>query len=115
MTLPRVKPQAMSGNQQLLIDIVLGKIALREIDDDTWPAIIDLALAHGLGPMLLHRVREAGHSTVDPCWSPLIAAAREAAARAILFDAAHQQIAAALALAGIPVLWLKGIALAGTV
>jgi hypothetical protein len=100
---------------QPLIDVVLTKIAPHQIDPDAWPQIIDLALAHGLGPMLLHRVRKAEHSTVDACWSPLIAAAREASARVILNEVAYQRITAALAQAGLPALWLKGIALAGTV
>jgi hypothetical protein len=89
---------------------------LRDIPPALHAEVIDLAVRHGLAPMLLYTARQAGEdTTADAVWQPLEQAARHAAARCVLLSTACKAIAQALGSAGIPALWVKGFALAHTI
>ena len=80
------------------------------------PAIVPLALAHGLGPMLLWTARQAGIDPHDhPALAPLVEATHQTAMASVLLERAQRDVDVALRAAGIPALWLKGAALAHTV
>ena len=50
----------------------------QSVSDDLWPEVIELALHHGLGPMLLWVVKESDiDTTSDPLWVPLVLSTRE--------------------------------------
>lgn len=96
--------------------LVSQQIAPQDIPREAWPEIISLALQHGLAPMLLWVTKNnAPHVVTEPVWSPVITATRGAAVHHIILDGARKEVGAALNEAHIPMLWLKGIALAATV
>ena len=88
----------------------------QSVSDDLWPEVIELALQHGLGPMLLWVVKESDiDTTSDPLWVPLVLSTREVVVYTMALEHAQSRVDAALTKAGIPALWLKGFALARTV
>ncbi|HEY8478156.1 MAG TPA: nucleotidyltransferase family protein, partial [Chloroflexota bacterium] len=95
--------------------LVSERIGPRDVPGPAWPAVVDLALQHGLGPMLFLVVERAGLDIAAPLWAPLVRATREAVVHALALEDAQARIEAALASAGVQALWLKGIALAQTV
>jgi hypothetical protein len=99
---------------ELLARLVSDPQTGERIPETLWPEVIDLALQHGLGPMVLwslSAINYSGH--VD--YTRLRQVARQNALREIAFSQAQQQIIEALDQAHIPSLWLKGAALARTV
>lgn len=77
--------------------------------------VVAVALNHGVGPMLLWALERQGVDTSDPVWNPLIAATRQTAIQYMLAASSQKQVDAALAQAGIPAIWFKGVDLARTV
>lgn len=82
---------------------------------DEAAALIKSAGQHGLGPVLLWRLRGQGIPTSGLQWSALTDQERRVAARYELGVVAQREIDAALAAAGTPTIWIKGFALAHTV
>jgi hypothetical protein len=111
----------MSSRESTAIDLaslVAGVLPARQVPAGRWPAIVALALDHGLGPMLDWTVRRsaAAGAPVDLSMeSRLRASGRAAIIHAMLLGQAQCQIQVALGRAGIPALWLKGVPLARTV
>ncbi|MGH2457301.1 MAG: nucleotidyltransferase domain-containing protein [Chloroflexota bacterium] len=100
----------------ILAGLVSGRRSPLGIPADRWPALIELALDHGLGPMLWWVIGNSGIDPgSDPAWMPLVQSIREATIHSLLLERARRQIADVLAAAGLPVVWLKGAALAHTV
>jgi hypothetical protein len=78
-------------------------------------AISKAARLQGLAPMLAWTLRERGIDLSAPAWLPLAREARIAAMRFLLHHSAYRRVQAVLEGAGIPVVALKGFALACTV
>lgn len=78
-------------------------------------ALIEAARYHGLGPMLLRQVRQAGVDTGDPQWSPAVRQERNVAVHYELARLAQRSIDAALSKADVPTIWTKGFALCHTI
>jgi hypothetical protein len=96
--------------------VLAGQLLPVECPPDRWPAIRAAALQHGLAPMLLWTLQQASPEMVKtPEWEPIRQAAREAVVHHLLLEQAQAQLAGVWQAAGIPCLWLKGIALAATV
>lgn len=87
-----------------------------DIPPDQWPALVRLAVRSRLGPVLLWTLKQ--HAT-PPCPPPemarLVTATRQAALRWMVLSRTARQLNRVWAEAGIPAIWLKGIALALTV
>ncbi len=82
----------------------------------SWPQLVDVALQHNLGPMLLWAVSKQGiDATDDPLWKPLVMARNQTAINYMLASTTQAKIQSAFDAAGIPCVWLKGIALAPTI
>jgi hypothetical protein len=99
-----------------LAALVSGRLSAAGLTHDTWDAAARLAVAHGLGPMLLWAVRQdqdARAAGLDV--ARLVEDAQRAAAVYLRLERAQRQVNDALAAAGIPALWLKGAALAVSV
>ena len=106
----------MDESLSMLGAIVSDRVLPQTVPVDAWPGLIRLALRHGLGPMLLWSVkRRAPEITAAPEWNPLVTVARRSAVSYVLLDNSQRRFQAALDGAGIPAIWLKGIALAKTV
>jgi hypothetical protein len=93
--------------------LITRKITPQSVPDDDWQRILSEALHHGLAPMLLWTAKQAGLNHMDhPTWTLVLNWSRQAAVQQALYDLAQAEVEAAFVQAGIPVLWLKGIALA---
>lgn len=102
-------------SERTLAGLVVGKISPKEVHEEEWAGLIDLALDQGLGGMLLLSLRQAGWAQVgEASWQSLVDSARRSGRRSLLLERTRRQAAAAFDQAGIPALWLKGIALANT-
>lgn len=96
-----------------LCRLVLGRADPAGIDQTAWPALVRLAGQHGLAPLLAWRLGQAGLTAWRDAQQPaLTQALRRAATYWLVLESVRQTVDAALNDAGIPVLWLKGIALA---
>lgn len=97
--------------------LISGDLSPRAVIPGQWPEIVELALLHGVGPMLLWSLSRAGMDTApDVSWvAPLKGHSRLVAVNHIRLKTAQWEAHKALSEAGIPALWLKGIALASTV
>jgi len=80
-----------------------------------WPVMIQRAIDHGLAPLLLYRIHEAGFEPQGVDLASIKRAANQSAARYTLLETAHARLNNALREAGIVAVWLKGIALAQTI
>jgi hypothetical protein len=99
----------------LLAALVAGRQDPRALPPDRAAELVPLARRHGLGPMLLWAVEQAGLDPAASPWSPLLVADRRQKLRYLLGVSSHQAVQSVLDAAGIPSLWLKGFALAHTV
>src|SRR5450759_3800826 len=98
-----------------LAHLVAGQQSPAGVPEEQWNDLVELALDHGLGGMLLWSLRQAGWAqAAEPRWQPLVDASRRNGRHNLLIEKARRQAAAALDPAGIPTIWLKGIALAHT-
>ena len=98
-----------------LAHLVAGQLSPAGVPEEQWNDLVELALDHGLGGMLLWSLRQAGWAqAAEPRWQPLVDASRRNGRHNLLIEKARRQAAAALDQAGIPTIWLKGIALAHT-
>lgn len=96
--------------------LVAGQLSPAEVPIGEWTLLAELALEHGLGPMLWYAVNERDPAlAARPVLHPLLLAALRATANYAGLEQAQRQVDAALTAAGIPCVWLKGIALACTV
>jgi hypothetical protein len=99
-----------------LASLISHQRSPQSVSEDSWPDIVQLALRHGLGPMLLWTIRQWGIDTkLNSVWAPLIQTARQATIHDMLLENTQAQVEAALVKAAIPALWLKGFALARTI
>ena len=121
-----------------LAALIAGRISVEALSPPShgsetagyWAELARAATAHGLGPLLLWRVQQAGTRPVPAGaglgwdWtgtgdSDLLATLAEernrAAVHFMLADVAQAQVQAAMDAAGIECVWLKGIVLARTV
>lgn len=105
-----------NGNTDTLLtltSLISHRAEACEIMPEKWPLILRSALSHGVGPYLWWELREAH---IDAAiLEPLKWAFWQNAARALRYELAQANVQAALADAHIPLLWLKGGALAHTV
>jgi hypothetical protein len=108
-------PTNAPSPEHTLAALVAGRQDPHALPADQVAALLPLAQRHGLGPMLLWTVQQAGIDPAAPPWTPLITAGRRQKLRYLLAVSSHQAIRAALDAAGIPSLWLKGFALAHTI
>lgn len=96
--------------------LVAGQLVPAEVPAAEWPRLAEVALEHGLAPMLWYVVSEHDPAlAAAPAMQPLLLAALRASANYAGLEMARRQADAALKAAGIPCVWLKGIALARTV
>ena len=100
---------------RLLAGVVSGQVDPAAVPAESWDLLADLSIEHGLGPMLLWSVKQAGVDSV-PAGSlgVLAASAHQSAMADILYEQSLDAISRALASAGIQALWLKGACLART-
>src|SRR5690349_7842631 len=84
------------------------------VADDEWPRLVELALEHSVAPMLLWII-EQSQLPFKAVWMPLLAQARQTTGYSLLLEETRLEINIALTAAQIPVMWLKGSALAITV
>lgn len=100
---------------RILAALVAGQIDPAAVRPDGWDGLVALALHQGMGPLLLWQVQAAGRGDV---LRPVLPSLRQARARNtvqhLLAVQTQTRIQGALAAAGIPCLWIKGIALAET-
>lgn len=95
-----------------LAHLVSGQTSPSSVPDEQWPALIDLALDHGVGGMLLWSLRRAGWSNhPDSLLQPLVEWARASSRRTLLFEKACRGISAGFDKAEIPYIYLKGLVL----
>jgi hypothetical protein len=73
------------------------------------------AIAHGLAPMLLRALRLAGVDATLPGWLALTPNARSTAGRYLTLEATAIDVDQILTPAGVPCIWLKGLALANSI
>ena len=100
----------------ILASLISNKISPRSLEDNQWAEIVETAVRHDLAPMLYWITKDqVPYLKSDPRLIPLKQTANETAAKFSLFENARRQIDSAMAKAGIPTIWLKGIALAYTV
>jgi hypothetical protein len=93
-----------------------GEVAASTPD---WPGLLEVARAERVGPLLAHALERAGLADTATIAEEVRAALRReylaAAGRAVLLSDAAARLLSAFAQAGIPVIALKGLALAETV
>jgi len=112
----RVSNRYQNPDLRLLAAILCGDQPPQEVPPDRWGVMIDTAAVHSLLPMLLWTVKRAAPELVaGRAWEQVLTAARNSAVRHVWHEHAQAQVNQALSAAGIPVVWLKGIALAQTV
>jgi hypothetical protein len=100
----------------ILANLISKKISPQAVEDNQWGHIVDTAYRHDLAPVLYWVLKDqAPNLKSNPRLIPLKQAANDTAAKLSLFETAREQIDSAMAVAGIPAIWLKGIALAHTV
>ena len=113
---PRAQPQQEPARIFNLARILTNRLAPQELSTLDWPSVIREASLHKLGPMLAWVLEQQGFSIPDPAALQLLQSATKIADFNFQILLENQyRIAPALAQAGIPVLWLKGMALAQTV
>jgi len=106
---------SFSPSERILASLVSGGSQPGEIRDEQWEELIDLALDHGLGGMLLWSLRQGGYAIQgDSRWQSLVDAARSSGRHSLLIEKARWLAAISFDQAGIPAIWLKGIALSHT-
>ena len=97
----------------LLAALVSQQLPATDIQDHQWPELCALASQHGLAPMLHWVARKSSlDPTSDPRLAQLIQEANIAALQYALLRNAQARLEQAYLKAGIPTLWIKGIALA---
>jgi len=96
--------------------ILTGRVPLEEITKEDWAPIARAAIRHKLGPLLAWTLEQRGFQVPDaPVQQALQSNAKIADFNFQLLLENQAVIGPALAQAGIPVIWLKGMALAQTV
>lgn len=98
-----------------LAHLVTGRLHPASVSDNQWDLLVNLALDHGLGGMLLWSLRKAGWTCdTESRWQPLIKATCNNGRHNLYIEKAHRQAVAAFDRANVPAIWLKGILLAHT-
>ncbi len=104
-----------SNSAYMLAHLISGKLAPADVPDNQWDELIELALYHNLGGMLLWSLRQVGWArTGEQRWQPLVNVTRLSGRHNLLIERARRQTASAFEQAKIPAIWLKGIGLAHT-
>lgn len=99
-----------------LCRLILGTVDPQDIAETAWPQVVQLALRERLGPLLSWQLGQAGLTTWrDEHYPVLVNTMRRAATYWLVMESVRQSVEKTLADGQIPVLWLKGIALAQTV
>ncbi|MBN1428628.1 MAG: nucleotidyltransferase family protein [Anaerolineae bacterium] len=98
----------------LLAAVTGGQFPPGTVPASHWPDVIGQAVRHGVAPVLLRCIRSSGFDLPNIDISSLKEAARLSATRYVILESAQAQIEAALREAGLPTIWLKGIALSQT-
>ena len=102
----------MTQDKRDLLALLGGRWPESGIDDAQWPAIMEMAAAHRLEPLLARHVEREGWSVPDITAGAWQAARRRAALAALAQQAALRLALERLAAAGIDAVALKGVALA---
>lgn len=109
----RISNRYQQPDLRLLAAVLSGLTLPQTVPTDQWQAIIDTAAAHSLLPMLLWTVKRAAPELVSgEAWDHVLTAARNSAVRHVWHEHAQTEVERVFRQAGIPVVWLKGIALA---
>lgn len=103
----------MTSSIDSLARLIVGQLTADEIPDQAWPDLVCLALQQGLGPLLAWRLSEAGLSHWRNDRFPALAETmRQSAIAWLTMVTVRKTVEKALAKEQIPLLWLKGMALA---
>ena len=105
----------MSEDLHTLAAIFSSQINPADVPEDTWPRLVERALRHQVGPLLLYRVDGAGAALPADSRARLATTAQQVAAHHLALDLAQQQVDTALRALDITPIWIKGIVLAHTV
>jgi len=98
-----------------LCRLITERQPLASVAPDEWNALAELALQHGLAPMLYWLAKAQKHAIPEPAASRLVEITHNAAINYALLERARRQVQIALTEVGIPCLWLKGAALSQTI
>lgn len=98
---------------QMLGDLVVARLDPRQVTAEQWPELTQLALRHGLGPVLYALLQRQDCLALPPrnMVYRLFAAYGSARVNNARILAAVSEWSARFAVAGIPAIWLKGVAL----
>ncbi|HSF81726.1 MAG TPA: nucleotidyltransferase family protein [Anaerolineales bacterium] len=110
-------PESEMGRdlESTLTRLVAGVLHPAALPADQWAPLVALAAGQGLAPFLYWRLRAAGLALGGEPFSTLTRLAHQAAILDALQAKLQGEAEAALVSAGVPALWIKGRALAGTV
>ena len=98
-----------------LAQLITGKVELQAIPETNWSGIVRLARRHGLAPMLWWNLRQQGRQVSDcVAFKDPENSAKIAGFNYQLMRENQSKVQLALTQAGIPAIWIKGIALAQT-
>ena len=100
---------------RLLAQIINRQIPLNDIQPTQWRGLITLARQHKVFPLLHEAIHASSDSVPKPVLRRLSMRGLQAKARATRLENAILEINTILDEAGIPALWLKGVALGYTV
>jgi hypothetical protein len=104
---------ALTPSLFTLAALITQRLDPQTISPQEWPELVDLAIEHGVAPVLsLTAVRAGVRKNDHPAWVRLAEISRETALRYIVQDRAQSEVNQALDRANIPTIWLKGAALA---
>ena len=98
-----------------LCRLITERQPLASVAPDEWNTLAELALQHGLAPMLYWLAKAQKHAIPEPAASQLAEITHNAAINYAVLERARKEVQTALSEAGIPCLWLKGVALTRTI
>lgn len=104
----------LPGRYQLLADLLVGRAAASSVGDETgWHAVLALAEAEGVAPLLDHALRAQPAGQVPkPARAILASAYQDAVYSSLLHQSVRARLCRRLSERGVPLLLLKGGALA---
>ncbi|MBN8635661.1 MAG: nucleotidyltransferase family protein [Anaerolineae bacterium] len=100
---------------RILCQLITDQLAFGSVPADQWPAVADLAVQHGVAPLLYWLLKQQPPTLPPASTATLALAAHNSAINQAILERARQQVQAAFEHAGIPCIWLKGAVLARTI
>lgn len=99
-----------------LTALIAGHVDPAVVPEDQWPTLLTQAASERLGPLLYWAVKRAApHLCQQPDWHAMLNRTRHSAVQNVLFQHAQRYLCEVWESAGISPIWVKGIALMGTV